>query len=170
MTDTAWAPGLENLVTEDGEITEDGLGVMTLGLEILAQAAHRNARSKGWYEKDRQFPEEIALIHSEASEALEDYRDGRKMNDHIYSVRHDENPAFEPEKPRSFAGLRNYDAFVKVGVIAKPCGIPSELADIVIRVADIAGNPDRPVELGRAVSEKVRYNRTRPARHGGKLA
>jgi hypothetical protein len=168
MTETAWAPGLETLVTEDGEITEDGLGVMTLGLEILAQAAHRNARTKGWYEKDRQFPEEIALIHSEASEALEDYRDGRGMNDHVYAVRADENPGLDPNK--AYLGQRSYDAWLETGVIAKPCGIPSELADIMIRVADIAGNPDRPVELGRAVSEKVRYNRTRPARHGGKLA
>lgn len=49
----------------------------------------------------------------------------------------------------------------------KPCGIPSELADIVIRVFDAAGEFD--IDLEAAIIEKMRFNRTRPSRHGGKV-
>lgn len=35
---------------------------------------HSIAKDKGWWEKDRDIPELLCLIHSEVSEALEDYR------------------------------------------------------------------------------------------------
>ena len=33
-------------------------------------------KSKGWYEDERTFPEMIAMLHSEVSEALEAWREG----------------------------------------------------------------------------------------------
>lgn len=44
-------------------------------LHDIQQECHSIAKSKGWYEYPRQFSELIALIHSEVSEALEEYRD-----------------------------------------------------------------------------------------------
>lgn len=49
----------------------------------------------------------------------------------------------------------------------KPVGIPSELADIVIRVFDAAGRYG--IDLEKAINEKMAYNATRPQRHGGKV-
>ena len=154
-------------ISEDGELTERGEWTISHALGLLAQAAHRNARSKGWYDEGRGFPEELALVHSEVSEVLEAHRDGSGSNEHRYSVSDKDNPGlvwrdFKPH-PKTYAewGLH--------GVIAKPEGIPSESADILIRVADYAGNPDRPVDIGRAVVEKLRYNRTRPRKHGRAL-
>ena len=49
----------------------------------------------------------------------------------------------------------------------KPCGVPSELADVVIRVASYCGF--RGIDLGNAVEVKRAYNKTRSFRHGGKL-
>ncbi|WP_239711767.1 hypothetical protein [Paenibacillus sp. 19GGS1-52] len=49
----------------------------------------------------------------------------------------------------------------------KPCGIPSELADIVIRVMDACGRYG--IDLEQAVTEKMAYNARRPQWHGGKV-
>ncbi len=50
----------------------------------------------------------------------------------------------------------------------KPCGFSSELADVVIRCFDLAGYFK--IDLGAAILEKMKYNATRPMRHGGKRA
>lgn len=53
-------------------------------------------------------------------------------------------------------------------VDGKPCGLPSELADAIIRIADYCGK--HKIDLEFALRKKLEYNKTRPHRHGGKLA
>jgi NTP pyrophosphatase (non-canonical NTP hydrolase) len=108
------------------------------GLEVLAKEVHALAREKGWHEKEHTFGELIALCHSELSEALECYRTGAS--------------------PKSW----NMD-FEKEG---KPEGIPSELADVIIRVLDICGYYN--INIGTMVYAKHKFNQTRPWRHGNK--
>jgi NTP pyrophosphatase (non-canonical NTP hydrolase) len=48
----------------------------------------------------------------------------------------------------------------------KPEGIAAELADVVIRVCDLAGALK--IDLGKAVEEKHAYNVKRPRKHGKK--
>lgn len=113
----------------------------------LVKEAHGNAVAKGWWEEDRSFGEIIALIHSEASEALEDFRNGKQPTEVWYEAK-DGNHTVQWDNSR------------------KPCGIPSELADIVIRVFDACGRYD--IDLEAEIAEKMAYNATRPVRHGGK--
>ena len=149
---------------ENGALTERGEWTIQHALGLLAEAAHRNARSKGWYDADRKLPEELALVHSEVSEVLEEYRDGRGSDEHYYSFSTNDNPGMTAPA-RDFS--ENFFPRTLTGkLVGKPEGIPAESADILIRVADYCGNPDRPVDLGRAVVEKLRYNRTRPYKHG----
>ncbi len=108
----------------------------TMGVNALSRMLADHQRRKGW--KARSFGEEIALFHSELSEALEEHRDGRRL-DEVY---------FNPDKP------------------TKPEGIPIELADTVIRILAFCGAHD--IDLEDAIDQKIAYNLTRPKRHGGK--
>ena len=85
-------------------------------------------------------------ITAEVSEAWEEYRSGRAGNETWYS------------------GGPELDG----GSIQKPEGIPSELADVLIRVCDTAAALG--VDLADAVEEKMAYNALRSYRHGGKRA
>lgn len=110
-----------------------------MNLKELVEKSHANSVAKGFYEPPPTFAEQIALCHSELSEALEDYRKG-----------------LPPSETRYELG----------GPGRKPEGIPSELADVVIRVADMCGRYG--IDLEAAVTEKMEYNAGRPYRHGGK--
>ena len=74
----------------------------------LVEEAHKLSTEKGWHQVERSVPELLCLIHSEVSEALEEYRNGSKPNEVYY-------------------------------INGKPEGIPIELADAVIRIADLCG-------------------------------
>jgi NTP pyrophosphatase (non-canonical NTP hydrolase) len=109
----------------------------------LAYKAHAMAVEKGFWDDLKEEPgrltsigAKIALIHSEVSEAIEEYRNGHPLDE----------TRIEDGKPEGF------------GV---------ELADVIIRVCDLAERAG--VNLGACINLKMRYNETRPTRHGGKL-
>lgn len=49
-------------------------------------------------------------------------------------------------------------------VYGEPEGVPIELADAIIRIADLCGHYD--IDLAAAVEQKLTYNKRRPDRHG----
>lgn len=60
------------------------------GEEKIGEALHElqaqifsTAQEKGWWEKERNFGEAVALMHSELSEALEAHRHGNPPSDKI---------------------------------------------------------------------------------------
>lgn len=124
----------------------------------LVSEAYETAKSKGWHEEERSLPEIIALMHSELSEALEDYRTGRALEEVYYE---------ESSMPVITHG-REVGWKEEARVILKPCGIAIELADVIIRIADTCGSLG--IDLERALRMKMDYNKTRPYRHGGKKA
>ena len=103
-------------------------------IDALVKESHDRAKRKGFYDPEPTVPEQLCLIHSEVSEALEAWRD-----DGMHTV-----------------------VFASSG--SKPVGLPSELADIVIRVCDMAGFLG--IDLAAEIRRKSDYNETRPVRHG----
>ena len=109
--------------------------VKAMTLNDLARKINNNAHIHGWWDRPREFPEEIAWFHSELSEALEQYRDG---------------------KPIEYEGEDG-----------KPEGVAVELGDCIIRMLDWVG--EKGIDIDGIIRRKMRYNETRPYRHGGKV-
>lgn len=94
----------------------------------------------GWND-DRDIPTLIALMHSELSEALEEYRNGHTPTEIYYNLESD-----KPEKPE---------------------GIPVELADVIIRILHCCAHYG--IDMENALRIKQDYNTKRKFRHGGKV-
>ena len=95
-----------------------------------------NSKEHSFWEKERDFGEVIALMHTELSEAFEEYRHGKGFNETYY------------EKEN------------------KPCGIPSEFADVIIRICDFCGAYN--INLDKIIEEKMQYNKNREYKHNKK--
>ena len=127
-----------------------------MSLNILRDRAHETAVAKGF--KDASIPEDVALMHSELSELLEDYRAGYLPENHRYEGTDADSGAR--------LGMIYLQPADENGKLRKPVGIPSELADVLIRAFHFAGKHG--IDLDRAVREKMAYNETRSHLHGGK--
>lgn len=136
-------------------------------INSLRDEANANSKLKGFWEGvDHNDPTVLglkcALIHSETSELLEAYRKdpkadcGKKFPDTFSDA----------EEDLRFSGGKFSGGSQKV-IPGGPIGLnleEEEMADILIRVFDLAGQ--RGIDLGRAVLVKMQYNSTRPHKHG----
>jgi len=167
------------------------------GFNEARDAVHGTAVEKGWWEPqerivalplqdgprvalvERTFGELMGLVHSEVSEALEDHRNGRAEDKILWSYSAKQsgarvNGAWWTEEGTLIADTYDDDEVAitpenaeRYGFVAKPEGIPIELADVIIRVLDIAGHYG--IDIQEALAVKAKYNKGRPHRHGGKV-
>lgn len=111
-------------------------------LNRWADEVHATAVQKGWYESTRTPGELLALIHSEVSEALEEFRNGKP-----YLYYSEQGGGQRP----------------------KPEGWGVELIDAVIRILDMIRALEPSADIDAVKRAKMSFNATRPHRHGGKL-
>lgn len=86
----------------------------------------------------------LMLIAGEATEAHEELRNGKDPSETYYATGNNDT-----------------------GALQKPEGVPSELADIIIRVFDHA--EELGIDLASVIKEKLEYNATRLNMHGRKF-
>ena len=119
-------------------------------LNEWAREIHENAVAHGWWEEKRNFGEMIALMHSEFSEALEEWREHKPA---LYMGAH------------THAGTDCFDPNCRV---EKPEGWAVEIVDGIIRALDTIYSEG--VDVEEIMRLKTEYNKTRPYRHGNKRA
>ena len=109
-----------------------------MGLNEFAKEVHANAVAHGWWETERDPAEIIALIHSEWSEALEEYRASRPM---LWHECMDEGQAPE-DRPVVCEQCTDCYYYGKKCEHRgkKPEGIAVELIDGCIRILDFAAH------------------------------
>ena len=100
------------------------------------------AKNKGFRNlaQPRPITEDILLMHSELSEALEAYRNAK--------------------------GIEWLDAPGDCFADEKPEGVFVELADTLIRICETCDHYE--IDLEKIIRLKMAYNRTREFKHGGK--
>ena len=111
-----------------------------INLENFQRDCYLTWVAKEWSDQVN-FAEQIALVHSELSEALEEYRNnGLDETKFMYRGENDND---------------------------KPLGIASELADVIIRTLNLCSHYKIPIKS--ALICKAAFNNGRTFRHGGKL-
>lgn len=149
--------------------------IMHLGIEALVTMSGENSRAHGFHDdwpnvndvisvdtavsQDRQLglaiTEKLALIHEEVSEALGEIRSGHEPGKVYFTSKHD-------------GSQWNEQSFDNEGTPQrKPEGFAVELADAMIRIADLAFLTG--IDLPAAIAIKHQYNVTRPFKHGRKF-
>ncbi|SRR5216684_275523 len=119
-------------------LTDQSIGVDSAHVKFLLSIIDRQIQ----HINELKVLEKMMLVVTEVAEAVEEFRAGH-------------------------APSHEYTSTDKNG-IEKPEGIPAELADVLIRIGDLAGRYG--IDLEKAVRVKHEYNKTRSFRHGGKKA
>jgi hypothetical protein len=163
-------------------------------LNDFAKEIYRNAVNHGWWEEERPWAEIVSLIHSELSEALEEYRAGREL----MRIYYDDKPEGIPiELADAVIRILDYCGHEKVDIAEEIKSIrvghtsmelPELIAGCHYYVSGAYRNKksympiyfalcideidfwfkEQGGELMAAVKLKHEYNKTRPYRHGGK--
>lgn len=152
-------------VDDKGNLTPHGEDLIIDAFEVLAEAAWRNSEAHGFHQSERPFSEEVALWHSECSEALEEWRDGRGFKEVHYTKKINIGLDQNGDEIKAQVPAPQFNA---VGGMNKPEGIGAEAADVAIRLAD--SDRQHGLNLGERIVEKHRFNVTRPFMNGGKIA
>ncbi len=105
--------------------------------DMMVEIYHNN-QEHGWFDADRSFGDDIALLHTEVSEMYEAFRVTGSTVDQT--------------------------AMMPFGIQAKPEGVGSEAADVLIRLLDTCHRHSIDIEF--EYERKMAFNRTRPHKHG----
>jgi NTP pyrophosphatase (non-canonical NTP hydrolase) len=122
-------------------------------IDELVKDSHERAKRKGWWDAQLttlRFVGDVRRLDLEAVRGT--------IPEKLALVHSEVSEALEC--------YRDGEVSAEIGLGGKPEGLPSELADIVIRVCDLAGALG--IDLDTAIKAKAAFNETREIMHGGK--
>ena len=123
----------------------------------LQARVHKVSQDKGWWEAERTVGDLIALMHSELTEALEEYREGRGPGDVYYTCQE-----LNTEGRVVTTKVAESRTEIPPGTLTRPEGVAVQLGDCVIRILDFCARWG--VDLESLLEEKVAYNERFPYR------
>jgi NTP pyrophosphatase (non-canonical NTP hydrolase) len=132
-------------------------------MKNLISQAHEMAKSKGFWEGERNKSELLMLVVSELAEALEALRkDHYADQDVVESLSHD----LELDRTDEEFLLKaiNWKTSFEQGVKSS---FEDEIADVAIRLFDLCGGLG--VDLEKHIEMKMKYNSMRGYKHGKKF-
>lgn len=122
-----------------------------MNIETLVSAAHKNAKDKGFWDKEVNTCEQLMLVVSELGEAVEALRKGLLVTKGgVDSVKSSRGSDYKDK----------FETFVKDT-------FEDEIADAVIRLADMCGGMG--IDLDFHIRAKMLYNEKRERLHGKKF-
>lgn len=115
----------------------------------LSKIVYEANQEKGFYDSEKNIGEMLCLIHSEVSEALECDRKDKYCD----------------RQPTALQNMmkQNDETFKEMFSKLVKDTFQDELADIMIRVMDLAGF--KGIDLEKHIELKMRYNALRPYKH-----
>lgn len=142
-------------------------------IKNLQKDSYEVSKSKGFWEGFERgdlaaLSSQLLLIHSEVSEACELDRKSNLFKEEGYDIL---KPLYEDtegeytEKAREIVPISADGSYIEIRP-NKPVSLGSELADIVIRTAQLAEHLN--LDLDFYIKEKMVYNTSRKVKHGGK--
>lgn len=128
-------------------------------MENLIKESHQMAKSKGFWDEERNKPEMLMLIVSEVSEALE------ALRKNYYCDPFEAVELYDSIKDRIDPGLvENWKKRFETSIKSS---FEDELADVAIRLFDLCGGLK--IDLEKHIKMKMKYNSLRPYKHGKKF-
>lgn len=147
---------------------------MTMSLNGYAREINRTAREHGFWDKERNFGEMLALMHSELSEALEEHRASKPALYFVATQKNTTDPSRVELLWSETEGLLHQDGTPISDSFkreidnelwdCKPEGWAVELVDCQIRLLDTLQSAN--VDIDWITRQKMEYNRGRAHKHG----
>jgi NTP pyrophosphatase (non-canonical NTP hydrolase) len=137
------------------------------GMNSFSQMIYRQNAAKGFWDKPRNFGELLMLVTSELGEALEAHRKGQNADLATFASRMKEiSESLNQSVFHSYDESQDYLDKIRVGEFQKHVKdtIEDEIADSIIRLLDLCGGYS--IDIETHITEKLRYNQTRPKLHG----
>jgi NTP pyrophosphatase (non-canonical NTP hydrolase) len=132
-------------------------------MKKLISQAHGTAKANGFWDTERNKPEMLMLIVSEAAEALEalrkdDYADQAVVESLVHDLELDRTDE------EFMLKAINWKTAFEQGVKSS---FEDELADVAIRLFDLCGGLN--IDLEKHIEMKMKYNSMRGYKHGKKF-